>query len=284
MHFFYFDESGCNGRDLDNPESPIFVLGCLIVSDEKWNSTNQAFTEAISDYFGDVPDNFELHAEQLFSPNGDGFFEDHDRARRNNLAIQLLDLLREKSHHTAFFAIDKSRLRDNLPVDLDVREYLDFSAPYLISFDYMLNIAEWYPKARLGASARAMIILDEKDEFRDEIKSIVRTQKYGGPKVRRLTRVVEFSYPISSHSNPMVQLADLICYLIKKYLEIENGYRDYYPPDVKRIYRDFYSRIDDRLIRKIILQYDTRRIAASYYRFIGEISSRPTSRWKTREY
>jgi hypothetical protein len=284
MHFFYIDEAGCNGRDLENPESPIFVLGSLIVSDEKWNTTNGKFSEIISEYFENVPENFELHAEQLLSPEGDGPFAGHDREKRNNLVDQLLELIIEKSHHTAYFAIDKNSLSDNLPLDLEIKGYLDFEAPYLISFDYLLSLFEWYTKDQLGQSARAMIILDEKEEFQSEIRQVVKYQKYDVPKSRRLKWIVEFSYPISSHSNPMVQLADLISYLIKKYLEIENGYRDEYLAEVKNIYRGFYSKIDERLIRRQIKRYDERVRAAEYYEFLHIIQSLPTRFWRTRDY
>lgn len=284
MHFYYLDEAGCNGRDLSNPESPIFVLGSLIVSDEKWNTTNEKFTEIISDYFQVVPNNFELHSEQLLSPDGDGPFAGHERERRNRLANEMLDLIVDKSHHTAYYAIDKNALADKLPPNIEIKAYLDFGAPYLISFDYLLSLFEWYTKDKLGQSARALIILDEKEEFQDEIRSVVKYQKYEVPKSRRLKWIVEFSYPISSHSNPMVQLADLISYLIKKYLEIENGYRDEYSEEVKNIYRDFYSKIHQRLIRKQIKRYDERVRADSYYEFLDAIKSIPTRRWRSRNY
>ncbi|MEI6639470.1 MAG: DUF3800 domain-containing protein [Chlorobium sp.] len=34
MHFYYLDEVGCTGEDLNNPEQPIFVLGGLSIRDE----------------------------------------------------------------------------------------------------------------------------------------------------------------------------------------------------------------------------------------------------------
>lgn len=284
MHFFYIDEAGCNGRDLENRESPVFVLGSFIVSDEKWNTTNGHFRKIISGYLDAVPDDFELHADQLFSPNGDGPFKGHSRERRNALANDLLDLIVDNSHHTAYFALDKALLRQALPVDLQIKDYLDFSAPYLVSFDYLLSLFEWYTKKRLGRSARAMIILDEKDEFEDEIRSVVRYQKYEVPQVRRLKWIVEFSYPISSHTNPMVQMADLVSYLTKKYLEIENGYREEYSVQVKNIYRGFYAKIDARLMRKTVVRYDKRVRAEGYYQFLDDIKSAPTHFWRTRQY
>jgi len=73
MHFFYLDEAGCNLRDLQNDEAPIFVLGGIIVKDKGWNKTHGDFETIINRYFNNaVPDNFELHSHELLSPNGDG--------------------------------------------------------------------------------------------------------------------------------------------------------------------------------------------------------------------
>ena len=285
MHFFYLDEAGCNGRDLGNDEQPIFVMGSVIISDEKWNSTNQRFNTIITNYFdGNIPDDFELHTEQLLSPEGDGPFHGHSRERRNNLVDHLLDLIIEKSHHTAYIGIDKQLLSNALPINCGIKDYLDFAVPYLISFDYLLSLFEWYTKDRLGSSARALIILDKKDEFENEMRSIVKYQKYLVPNSRRLKWIVEFSYPINSHINPMVQLADLISYITKKYLEIENGYREEYSPEVKDVYRDFFTKIDQRLIRKKIVKFDTRISAQNYYEVLNSIKSVPTRLWRRRVY
>jgi hypothetical protein len=37
---------------------------------------------------------------------------------------------------------------------------------------------------------------------------------------------VEFAYPVDSSKNPMVKLSDLVTFCIRKFLEVENGYRD----------------------------------------------------------
>lgn len=51
MHFFYLDEAGCTGADLNAVEQPIFVLGGVSVRDEGWVRTTEAFERVVSDYF-----------------------------------------------------------------------------------------------------------------------------------------------------------------------------------------------------------------------------------------
>jgi hypothetical protein len=84
---------------------------------------------------------------------------------------------------------------------------------------------ERYVGDRLGRSARGMIILDEKDMYRDQIDRLTHYRRYDVPNVRKLKRIVEFSYPIDSVRHPMIQLSDLVIFLVRKFLESDNGYR-----------------------------------------------------------
>lgn len=69
MHFFYLDESGDTGNNLQNQEQPIFVLGGLSVADKKWVNTKEKLDCVVASYFGDnTPRLFEIHSCQLLSP------------------------------------------------------------------------------------------------------------------------------------------------------------------------------------------------------------------------
>jgi hypothetical protein len=45
MHFFYLDETGDTGTDLENAEQPIFVFGGVTVSDKGWRKTTDGGNE-----------------------------------------------------------------------------------------------------------------------------------------------------------------------------------------------------------------------------------------------
>ena len=89
MHFFYLDESGCSGADLDGAQEPIFVLGGVSVRDKSWVKTSSDFQSIIEKYFSShpLPEDFELHAHELLSPKGNGPFEGHSRDKRNTLSL-----------------------------------------------------------------------------------------------------------------------------------------------------------------------------------------------------
>jgi len=284
MHFYYIDETGCNGRDLTQEQQPIFVLGGLILRDEGWNKTHIAFQKIISDYFeNDVPENFEFHTQDLFSNNGTGDFEGHSRERRNQLINDILDLVISRKHHYYYFGIDKAKLNAYDTTQVRDRDYVELKTPYLIAYDYLITAYEKYTKEKLGRSARAMVILDEKDTFIEEIESMTRFRRFENAVGKRVKWIVEFSFPVDSEKNTMIQISDLLLYLTRKYLEIENDYKDDFSADVKNIFRDFYRKVNARLIYKRI-QTETGRNSDYYNNFIQDICSLPTARWNSKTY
>lgn len=284
MHFFYIDESWCTLKDLNNSEQPIFVLWWLIVRDEWWNKTKEEFEKIIINYFDwEIPDNFELHSKDLFSPRWEGFFNNHSREKRTLLINKILDLIIDRKHQIYYHWIDKKRLNEYDLIWIKKKDYLDLKNPYCISYDYLITLVNNHTKIKLWKSARALIILDEKDSLKEEIKSITEFRRYKNIKKDLIKWIAEFSYSIDSKKNVMIQISDFIVYVIKKYLEIENWYRETYPPNIKNIYRDFYKKIDQKLITKTLHKEDNQNII-KYNDFLDNISSFPSKRWKSKAY
>ena len=286
MHFFYIDESGCNGRDLSQAEQPIFVSGGIIVRDEGWNKTHTEFEKVIERYFeNNIPDNFELHTQDLFSPNGTGPFQNHSRERRNGLIHELLDLISSRKHHFCYTAIDKAKLDAYNITEVRDREYVDLKVPYLIAYYYLITTYERHTKEKLGKSARALVIIDEKDSLIDEIEQITNHRRFNTAKNKRIKWIVEFSYPVNSEKNLMIQFSDLFLFLTRKFLEIESGYRDAYSSNLKNIFRDFYRKVDPRIIQiGKTINLELGRNSQYYNDFIQNVTVYPTRRWKTKEY
>lgn len=279
MHFYYLDEAGCTGSDLTNEEQPIFVLGGISVRDEGWNKTQESMAGIIEGYFeGALPQNFELHASQLLSPNGDGPFSGHARDRRSNLAKSILGLLADRSHDVHLCAIDKAKLNS---CSCCVAMPYDTRTPYHLAYDYLITYINWFVKNQLGLSARGMLIIDAKEQFHADIEHITQVRRFGGPAAHRVKWIVEFSYPIDSQKNPMVQLSDLVVFCAKKFMEIENGYRDAYPQDAKRFYAECYALIHDRIRKKDLVDRQGRGMDAMNS-FLREIQAKPVGQWKRR--
>lgn len=279
MHFYYLDEAGCTGCDLTNQEQPIFVLGGISVRDEGWNKTQESLATILEGYFdGALPQHFELHTDQLLSPNGDGPFSGHARDRRNNLTKSILGLLADRSHDAHLYAIDKAKLSS---CSCCVAMPYDTRTPYHLAYDYLITYINWFVKNQLGRSARGMLIIDAKEQFHADIERITQVRRFEGPATHRVKWIVEFSYPVDSQKNPMVQLSDLVVFCAKKFLEIDNGYRDSYSQDAKRFYAECYALIHDRIRRKDLVDREGRGMDGMND-FLRVIQSKPVGQWKRR--
>lgn len=199
LHFCYLDETGCTGADLGTPQQPVFVIGGICVKDQGWRVTTDQIMTACDDFFGGQrPENFELHAHELI--NGAGPFEGRSREERNAFVHTILDILDQRSHWVHFVGIDKQKLAQKA----QGTEHGKFDAriPYLLGFNYMVSYLEKFARDYLAHSGRSMIILDTKDMYHEDIDRITHARRFEIPKSRRLTWLVEFSYPVDSVSGP----------------------------------------------------------------------------------
>lgn len=276
MHFYYLDEAGCTGDDLENQEQPVFVLGGISLRDEGWNKTQQDYFSIIERFFGTIPADFELHTGDLLSPRGNGFFEGYSRERRNQLALEILNLISSRSHSIHLIGIEKSKmLEHNCHIELPYNT----KVPYLVSYDYLITYINWFIKEKLGSSARGLIILDEKEQYQSNIERITQSRRYEGTIAHRVKWIVEFSYPIDSQKNPMIQMSDLVVFCAKKFMEVELGYRENWTDEAKNFFAQCYSIIHDRIDRKSLVERPGRNMS-QFNSYLEKVYVKIPLQWK----
>ena len=243
MHFFYLDETGCTAADLNAAQQPIFVLGGLSVDAKRWRKTTELFEKLISDF--SLANNInidELHASELL--NSKGKYQNISREKINKFISDCLSIIVSQKHPIHFVAIDKKRLGLASRGDPKI---LNTNIPYLLAFNYLVGYVEKYTKECLGSTARAMMIIDEKEIFLSQISEIVNFKRNNPVKTRRLKWLVELTYAVDSKRNPMIQLSDLVIFLVRKFIELDSGYRDNWPIEAKSFYKQCYEIIIDRV-------------------------------------
>lgn len=277
MHFFYLDESGDTGSNLQDAQQPIFVLAGLSVADKKWNNTKERLDRIISDYFnGDLPQGFEVHSNELLSPNGEGPFDGHPIQDRLQLVRDLLGLIDELGHHVHFFALEKESL---VNAECAFDTVYDSNHPYLLSFDYLITYMNWHVKENLGQSARGMIVLDEKEEHHESVEAIIQNRRFEVPNNQKVKWIVEFSYPIDSRKNPMIQLSDLVALCIRRFLEIEKDYKPNTPEIVKKFYAECFNTIDKRVKGRRLVERNGRNLH-HLNEYLTNIQCKPRTQWR----
>ncbi|WP_439403207.1 DUF3800 domain-containing protein [Bradyrhizobium sp. DASA03068] len=281
MHFFYCDETGCNGTDLvkNVQEQPIFVLGGISVRDEGWRKTYSDFQALVATYFdGNLPPGFELHASELLSPNGDGPFTGMSRDNRNGLAQKVLKLIYDRGHAVHFIALDKAKI-DGLAVG-DEHNAFNSSVPYLLAYNYTVSYVERFCKIKLGKSARGMIIADPKEEFDEDVRKMIHYyRRYEAPNSAALKWVVEFSYAIDSKRHPMIQISDLVIFLARKFLEMECGFRENWPDNAKTFYAKCYDMIQSQVLWKDIIPH-TGTAERKCHKLLDQVRATHRAQWR----
>lgn len=251
VHFFYLDETGDTGTDLENTEQPIFVLGGITLRDKSWRKACEAVQQRIIDFFsGAVPNGFELHANELVTRQGP--FVNRSQVDCNALALSLLDLVIDFKHRAHFVGIDKKLLLKH--VSGGEHDIIDCKTPYLLSFNYLVSYLERFVREECGKSARGMIIIDQKDTYLKSIDLLTHYRRFDVPKARQLKRVVEFSHSVDSLRHPLIQLSDLVIYTTRKFLECDNGYKPDWSKEARNFYASCYKRVQGRVWRKNLIE------------------------------
>lgn len=251
MHLCYVDEAGATGKNLSDPNQPVFVMAGLLVSDEKWRKTESEIRRVIDNAYGGLlPADFELHASELLSPEGEGPFAGWDRDRRNALAFDLLQLVAERRHQLLIQIVNKSQMAKTTPPDRDFG--FDWKDPWEVAFVAVLTMAEEFLRStRTGRSSTGMVVIDHEPSYLEVVRSHSRQRQLarGWQQVRK---VVEIGYSATSHANPMIQLTDLVAFTMKKWAESEAGHGDGWPPEAKAFFKKCRDTVWDRVELKML--------------------------------
>lgn len=247
MNIFYITDSGCTGRNLNSSQQPVFVLAGLKTTEDGCGKIQNEYQKILKTYFrGNIPSEFELHVENLLAPNGKGFFETWDREKRNNLVLDIIEMCIILNSKVFLYAIDKNQFKESIIGRQD--ENKETNVPYLLSYEYMITHINWYIKTELQGIEKGIAILDRREEFEKEIKEITKYKKYNTKSQDLIKHLVEINFALDSKYNPMMQIAGLICFITKKYFEVEQGYKESYPEDAKAFFKEGYSRINKMTI------------------------------------
>lgn len=240
MHFLYIDEAGSTGADLAEAQQPVFVMAAIVVSDEKWRKTSEAIRKALTKSFGvELASDFELHACQLLSPNGDGPFAGRSRAGRNALALELLSLIGTRGHYVFQVPVYKASLA-RLPVP--TRNWgFNWQHPWQFSFAFQATMFEEFLRGpSTGSSSTGLAIVDHEESCVQFVRAHT-AERQAETGWRQLKKVVEIGYSAASHANPLIQLTDLTAFTLKKFYELNTPLAASWPQAAK----DFFTECRD---------------------------------------
>lgn len=217
MHLIYLDESGNTGNNLVDPQQPVFVLGALIVPEEKWRAIEAEISTIVADYFqGPPPENFEIHATDI--RNGTQEFRGTPVEERIALRDDLLALANRFELRLVYRAIVKKRYASWLDKTFGAGITIN---PHIAAFPLVAQTLNHYLR-NLGEDALGILI---NDDNKDVVADLERTTKLlrSNDGTLQLDRIIEKSFFIDSSKSSLLQLADLCIFHARKLEEIKIG-------------------------------------------------------------
>jgi uncharacterized protein DUF3800 len=251
VHLCYVDEAGSTGKNLKDKQQPIFVMAGVLVSDEKWRKTESEIRKVIKNaYEAALPSDFELHASELLAPEGEGPFVGWDRDRRNQLALDVLNLVEGRKHQVLLQVAHKKQVEATPSPGEDFG--FDWKDPWEIGFAAVLTMAEEFLRSnRTGRSSTGMVVIDHEPKYLEVVRTHSRERQLATG-WRQVRKVMEVGYSAVSHANPMIQLVDVVAFTMKKWSESQAGYGGAWSPEAVAFYQKCHDLVWDRVEFKML--------------------------------
>jgi hypothetical protein len=223
MKIGYFDESGTGGE-------PFAVMAGVIVDSQRMHKTKEHWNDLLESLSRIIEKPVtELHTKDFYP--GNGIWRGITGRQRAEIISVILDWLNARKHELVISVIDKDIFEHEkkigrIPNEID-------TIWRALGFHVILGIQKRYQRFE-KTKGNTILIFDneelEKVHFTDLINnppawsdSFYNKQK----KQNRLDQIVDVPYWGDSERVSLVQVADFICYFVRRYVEIKE---DRIPP------------------------------------------------------
>jgi len=198
MWIAYIDESGNTGDRLDDPSQRLLVLAAVMVEDLQVQPLARSMRSLTAE-FGVR----EFHGYDIF--HGKNRWAGVSLEVRIDAYNRALDLLKTHDCNVTHATIDKFELST---------QYADPVPPYLLGLQFLCEKVEQRAAAEL-----VLTVADEAKEHEVRAIGLVSEMQEWGVGVipgRQLVHIIDSLHFVNSESNPGVQLADLVAYVIHR--------------------------------------------------------------------
>lgn len=255
MKFIYIDESG-------NTSDDFFIMAGIMIDGVKLNKYTQklnqifkSFSESHSEILGNHRFK-ELKTSKLI--NGRGIFSSIHHNDRKSLIDTLINVIEDSQSNILMFPLDFNKFRriENIPNIRESNSYHIMSSMFLVSLIQKLNHQH---KNNKGLT---VTVFDRCDKFSNKISEIIhrrdknfdnlyKTKKNKDKKTDeikedlRFDQIINNAFHIDSKQSSFIQLADCICYIYRRHLEIQSGSSQSFSGE-KDLYESWIERLETR--------------------------------------
>ena len=227
MQFIYIDESGTG-------EEPIGVMVGVIAdayrmrpTKESWNNLLDRLSEIIGKRIG------EIHTRDFYSGNSP--WRQLDGHQRSQIINAIFNWLRDRKHSIVYCAVDKTKFYDTFHAEAavdDISTLWTFMASHLaLSIQKCFQGSSRGRKRNINPKGSCVLVFDneytEQRRFTDLLLNAPDwTDTYYAKKSdqRKFSQIVDVPHFVDSKDVGLIQLADFICFFLRKHIELEMSY------------------------------------------------------------
>ncbi len=218
MFLCYIDESGNTGNNLKDIHQPHLVLTVLLVPPENIKDIENDIRTLSYKYFSAESRNtdFEFHGDDIYNARG-RYFKKISLEQRIRILDELVDIaLKYEPIKIGYVSIEKSKYYGNLHVQQEA---------------FSMLVEEIEEKLQGEFNSYCLLIADEQDEIEqnliddlDHFKQHGKAIGYGQGAYGKGTfngkiqnqRIIDSVHFVKSNNNYLMQLTDVVCYLIRR--------------------------------------------------------------------
>ncbi len=222
MKLCYCDESGTGSE-------PIATMAGIVVDSTRMHITKQHWGNlltVLTKSFGRTVS--EIHTRNFY--NGRGLWYQLDGTKRAEGITTVLNWLKDRKHRVVFCAVDKESYKQEFAKQFIPDELQ--SVWRFMGFHIILSIQKCHQSQRSN-KGHTLFVFDNEERERVRFTDLVATPPAWsgnyydrGAKQEPLDQIVDTPYFGDSKEVYLIQVADLICFLVRRYAEIKEGYVD----------------------------------------------------------
>lgn len=241
MQFIYIDESGTG-------DEPVAVIVGVVADSHRMRLTKEHWSGlliALSKIIGQKID--EIHTRDFYSGNSP--WRDLNGKQRSTIIDAIFQWLQNRRHSIVYAAVDKAifeaKFRDE-PYFADVKTLWRFMALHL-----SLSIQKCYqgwPRGRrrtINHTGHSTLIFDNENREEKRYTDLLLnapdwTDSYYDkkPLQEKFSQIVDVPHFVDSKDVGLIQLADFICFFLRKHIELSMGYaKPEYLDEVEKVTR-----------------------------------------------
>lgn len=244
MKFCYLDESGMG-------EEPFATMAGVIVDAARMGVTKADWVDFVSQLSNRVGKQIqELHANDFFQ--GNGMWKSMPGQERKEFINSVLGWVQDRKHELVFSAVDKSLFKKEFSKEkfgTELKNYWQLMAVHIA-----LCLQKNFQRHEKN-KGNFLLIFDKaksSDEFAGFLLSMPEwtdTFYKRGKKQPKLDQLVDVPHFVDSKHVGLVQLADLITLIVRKYIELKSGRAPAYTGEMEDMER-WMSVVDSMSVQR----------------------------------